>query len=302
MTISASLYQKKNYGGRSASMSLRYYGAFGGTPTYARLSKSALDAYDMHDRTSSIKVSATTADNDYGRLILFQDARYKGRYASFQVLSGQTTEAPKLSDIDFNDRTSSALLVRHFTQECPPIPVSILFSELAGQHIASHFIGDSVDIRDIQPRDRDDHSVRPLEGARFAHGADPIFTWDMWPSFSSNRMYVYLRAPIRIVIGGWPNYDAELRFWIYLYIDSSGTLRGYVDWYGAWVEWGWSSNFFLRSIMETLELTAFEVNRLVSEALSSWEPLTFERLYYLPGRSATGHVNDGVHLVLVTEV
>ena len=301
MTIFARLYQHPNFGGRSSFHSLIYQPEFGGIPTYGNVTKSAFDAWNMHDKTSSLQVTASDYEQG-GNVILFQKARYKGRYALFQCTPGQTIATSQLSSIDFDNRTSSALLVRGFRQECPPIPISILFSELAGQHIAQYFIENA-------PIPSNSLGDRGYRADRYAHGADPIFTWDMWPSFSPSRTYAHLRVPIRIVNSGWYNYDVELRFWIYLYIDSRGALRGYVDWYGARVEGmriiligGRDVSSSLDDIMNILEPTALEVNRLISEALSAWEPLTFERLYYLPGRSATGHVNDGVHLVLVQEV
>lgn len=302
MTLSASLYQHANYGGRSASMHLRYHREFGGVPTYGQLTKSAFKAYDMHDRTSSIKMTATTADNDYGRLILFQNARYKGRYASFQALSGQTTEAAKLSDIDFNDRTSSALLVRHFTQECPPIPASILLDSIVAD-MDINYRGYTFS----QPNLSGQNVHRT---SYFAVDGDPVYSWDMWPSFNSSRMYIYLRIPIEAKLDSWFNYSCEARFWIYMYIDGNGTLRGYVDWYGAWVEGGHYTDFLLDKLMTA---TAYRIlgsfgpftldfNNRISDALSAWEPINFQRLYYLPGRGGRGHVNDGVRLVLVTEV
>lgn len=302
MSLSASLYQHTNYGGRSASIYLPYNTEFRGIPTYGMLTKSALEAYDMHDRTSSIKVSATTADNDYGRLILFQHERYQGRYASFQVLSGQTTEAPKLSDIDFNDRTSSALLVRHFTQECPPIPASILLKSIVADMDVNYRRWTF-----SQPNLSGKHVKRE---SYFAVDGAPTYSWDMWPSFNSSRMYIYVRIPIEAKLDSWFNYSCEARFWVYMYIDGNGTLQGYVDWYGAWVEGGHYTDFLLGELMTATASRivgsfgpfTLDFNSRISEALSAWRPLTFQRLYYLPGRGGRGHVDDGVRLVLVTEV
>lgn len=45
-----------------------------------------------------------------------------------------------------------------------------------------------------------------------------------------------------------------------------------------------------------------DINSRISDALSSLEALTFERLYYLPGRANhVGHVNDDVSIVLVKQ-
>lgn len=314
MSLSASFHQHTNYGGRFTSMFLPYNTEFSGIPTYASLPKSAFKAYNMDDRTSSIKVSATTANNDYGRLILFRNARYKGRFVTFQVLSGQTKEVPKLSDIDFNDRTSSALLVRHFNQECPPIPLNILFSNL-GEKVSDAIYGNKGPyVFCYWPLCSPEHEI----DNHYRRRSYPIHTWDMWPTFAPSETFYYLRVPMTLEMGNaklvtplngllydtsWPDYKVEFRYWIKLYIDQFGKLRGYVHSYGAWVEGGIYTDRILENAMSRAQYEGLPIVQAeIISSLMAWEPLSFERLYYLPGSGGMGHVNDGVRLVLVTEV
>jgi hypothetical protein len=291
MSIVTRLYEHSNLAGRSSLHTLSYYVEFRPIPTYARIEKSALEAWNMHDKASSLETFA----HDYeqgGYTILFQHDRYRGRFVMLPCTPGQTLSTPALSSLDFNDRTSSALLVRRFSVECPPLPISSLMPTLGAQ-VTSIFIENAFPA----------WAPPPGADAAYSPRGDPKVTWDMWPSFSPTRTYVYLRIPLRENIWGWFDYDLELRFWIYFYIDTSGTLRGYVDWYGLWVEGGFLTESILeRTIGEVGEIVP-EVNSLILEATSPWEPFSFARLYYLPGRATpTGRVDEDVSLVLVKEL
>ena len=279
MSISARLYQHANFVGRSAYANLPLE-----TPvnTYSQIPKSWLDVFNLHDQISSVRLSATESESG-GRLILFQHGGYRGRFVSFWANAANPVSQASLSTFDFNDRTSSALLVRQFKRELPPIAIGSLGSpslrERAGELADSH----------------------PKLGLR----GEPVFTWDLWPSFSPGSKYVYIRIPVEVKINNWFNYDAELRFWIYMYINSSGRLAGYVAWYGAWVEGGILTDSILDELMSGLPDQVGDIDEMIASAVESVNILTFVRLYYLPGRATgglEGHVDDDVSLVLVKEV
>ena len=73
---------------------------------------------------------------------------------------------------------------------------------------------------------------------------NPVLTWDLFPDGSdghpneTGKMYVYVRVPVEVEVDDWFNYDAEIRFWIYLYVTQDGQLHAWPDYYGAWVEGG----------------------------------------------------------------
>jgi hypothetical protein len=119
-----------------------------------------------------------------------------------------------------NDQTSSILTVRRFANENPPVkfsqhvPVSEITSIINGY--------DSVSAR-----------------------SNPIFSWDLLPTGGSGhpndptKMFLYLNIPISVdphTIFG--TYDCEIHYWIYLYINSSGSTKGYVNWTNVWVQRG----------------------------------------------------------------
>lgn len=264
------LYQHPDYGGAS------YFVNHGPGWIYRRVRRSALNAINLNDSISSLYVDASIGEKG-GKVILFQDDRFVGRYASFPTTPGATDERASTPYVGhhINDKTSSILIVRQYDNE-------LAFS-----------LG-SLGLRDDIEELVSDVPKISLRG-------DPIITWDMWPSFSSDKRFIYLRIPIEVELDLWPNYDAEIRFWIYLYVDNSGSLHGYVDYYGAWVEGGFKSDSVLEGIMDALPGRLPDIQECLDNALETaalFEP--FERQYFLPGTDgSTGHTNDDVTLVLV---
>ncbi len=277
MSIWTRLYQHSNYRGRSTFANLYYQP---NPPTYLRISKGWLDAVNLHDSVSSLETGASSSERG-GNVILFQDSHFRGRYASFSATPGSTVRTPNLSSENFNDRMSSGLLVRRYSSELRPIALGDLGSPPLRQQIG--------DLASSIPR--------------LSKRGNPVITWDMWPGFSPSYNYIYVRVPVRVDVPNWFDYDAEIRLWLYLYVNGAGKVRGHVAWHGAWVEGGWKTGSILDRLMEGIPGRIGDVNSRISDALSSLQALTFVKLYYLPGRvDHVGHVNDDVSIVLVKQV
>ncbi len=274
MSIWARFYEHADYGGRSAYARLPYQD----TPsTYLKLLKSWLSSTNLHDKISSLEIGASSSERG-GLVILFEHERYRGRYAMFSCKPGTTEGTPWIGRT-FNDITSSILFVRQFTWELEPI----ILGNIGSPTTLRNQIGALIAAED-----------------KLSLRGDPIITWDMWPSFAPSTKYVYIRIPVVVAVDNWWDYDAEVRFWIYFYINSSSKIRGYVAWYGAWVEGGWKTESVLDGLMEGIAGKVDLINELISSNLEQLQDKNFIRLYYLPGRASnTGHVNDDVTLVLV---
>jgi len=115
-------------------------------------------------------------------------------------------------------------------------------------------------------------------------------------------MFLYVVVPVHIdthTIFG--TYYAEVRYWIYLYVDSQGNLQGYVNWFGCYVQGGWITGDVQNGLMSAIPGTIGQVNDLVSQALDLANiggPYRF--MYYLPGTNAfTGNTWDDVSVVAV---
>jgi len=276
MSIWTRLYEHSNYRGRSTFANLHYT-----TPvtTYLRISKSWLSSAHIHDRISSLEIGGSHWEQG-GRVVLFQHSNYRGRYANFGATPGSTVRIPNVSAENFNDITSSVLIVRRYRRELGPLALGSMGSPDLRTQIQNQVSGIS----------------------RISMRGTPIITWDLWPGFSPSRKYVYLRVPIRVDVPNWFDYDAELRFWIYLYVDSGQKVRGYVNWYGAWVEGGMLTGKILDRLMNEIPGQLGNINSSITSALSMLSVFNFVGLYYLPGTAGhTGNVNDDVSVVFVKE-
>lgn len=228
-----------------------------------------------NDAISSLYVG--TSSNDRGMMILFEHERFRGRYACFPGTPGTTVWTNYVGDF-INDRTTSILAVRRFN---PEKEVSIALGSLGLSGRIQEYVA----------------SV-----PRISMRGNPIITWDMWPDFDPSRRYIYLRIPVRVDVPYWFDYDAEIRYWIYLYVDSAGSLHAYTAWYGCWVEGGVKSDSISDRIMNELPATLGTIDTELANVLSLVTPLLgpLERQYFLPGTAAaTGHADDDVTIVLV---
>jgi hypothetical protein len=243
---------------------------------------------DINDKISSLKVFATS-DEVAGDIILFQNVNYNGTYEIFPITIDRdrdTTEQDySYVGATMNDQTSSILTVRRFANENPPVKVSQL---VPASEITSIINGyDSVSAR-----------------------GNPIWSWDLWPSGGSGhpndptKMFLYLNVPISVdthTIFG--TYDCEIHYWIYLYINSSGSIEGYVNWTNVWVQGGWITGQVENGLLAKVPGTIGEVNAKIASALSTANIFApFGLLYYLPGNADgvypnTGNTNDGVTIV-----
>lgn len=276
MSIWTRLYEHTNFRGRSTFANLYYTSP---VTTYLRISKSWLDSAHIHDRISSLQIGCSSWEQG-GRVILFQHSNFRGRYAIFNATPGSTNSTSNLSAENFNDITSSVLIVRRYRRELGPLALGSMGSPNLRTQIQNQVSGIS----------------------RISMRGTPIITWDLWPGFSPSRKYIYLKVPIRVDVPNWFDYDAELRFWIYLYVGSDQKVRGFVNWYGAWVEGGILTGKILDRLMNEIPGQLGNINNSITSALSMLQAFDFVGLYYLPGTAGhTGNVNDDVSIVFVKE-
>ena len=269
-------YEDRDFNGRNVAI------AFQGTATYRRIPRRSLDRWGMHDAITSLWIDASEREVA-GHAYLFEDDRFFGRYQRFSTNQGDPTERvrrPYVGD-RINDRTTSMLLVRRFADELGPIPLT------------TPGLVQTVD--DAIKR-----------SSQISKRGDAFFTWDLWPDGGDDhpddrrRKLVELRIPIRVDVPNWFDYDGELRYWIYLYVDD-GRVDGYVAHYGAWCETGLVGNKVLDGLMERAPSYVGRVESGVREQLKQLDALgPYRRLFYLPGDGGPrGHTDDNVSLVLV---
>jgi len=211
--------------------------------------------------------------------------RYFGQYRAYIPTPGRTSFVNYVGN-EFNDMTSSALIVRRFPGETRPVTLGSLVPKSA-----------IIDIVNATP------GVRP--------NGDPIFTWDMWPAGGTsgdwhpsdvNSTFIYVIVPI-MVHTPWPyaDYQAQARYWIRLYVDGNGQIQGYVAYWGYWNEGGVIEGKVAAGLRDAIPGTIPQVNALITQALGLANlGGPYQYVYYLPGRfQLAGHVFDDVTIVAV---
>ena len=139
----------------------------------------------------------------------------------------------------------------------------------------------------------------------------------MWPPGGDDhpnepdKRFVQIKIPVEAEVDNWWNYDAEIWLWFYLYIGANffggGNLKGYLAYYGAWVEGGIFTDDVLDGIMNALQKKVGEIDSQLDSLLSQINVFApFTAVYLLPGNQEQfngtymeGHVEDNVSMVLV---
>ena len=271
--VTGTIYQHTDFNGQSMFLNLSTGALLTGFVN--------LSWFNFNDQASSAAHSASP-DEVGGRLFLFQTDRFRDRYLKLDANGG---ENPSLSSFGsfMNDRTSSVLIYRKSPNE------------------VATSLGNLVSPSQIT-------AAISAQESLYSRG-DPILTWDMFPDGKNGhpnetgKMYVYVRIPVEVEVDDWFNYDAEIRFWIYLYVTQDGRLHAWPDYYGAWVEGGIYSDDVLAELMgpEGIVTSLPDVISLLDGAtLLANLGAPYSSVYLLPGRNEDrGHTNDDVTVVLV---
>lgn len=269
-------YEHADFGGRSVFENM--------APGWGYWRQPDFGAVGMNDVISSIAYNSSLNEVG-GAIVLFEHARYFGRYQNYPVIPGKRMEVHYVGN-DFNDIATSALIIRRFPKETRPVTLSSMIPKSA-----------IADIVNATPK------VRP--------NGDAVFMWDMWPTGGSStswapndieRTFIYVNVPIMVhTPWPWPDYHAQVRYWVYLYVDSNGNIQGYVAYYGYYVEGGTISGDVAAGLRNAIPGTIPQVNGLISQALSLANiGSPYQYVYYLPGRfQLAGDVSDDVTIVAV---
>lgn len=271
--VTGTIYQHTDFNGASMFLNLSVGALLTGFVN--------LSSFNFNDRVSSAEHTASP-DEVGGRLFLFQNDRFRGRYVKLDANGGDNPSLSSLGSF-MNDRTSSVLIYRKFADE------------------VSQPLGDLVPAGNIS-------DIIAAQGGLYSRG-DPIFTWDLFPDGKDDhpnetgKMYIYVRIPVEVEVDDWFNYDAEIRYWIYLWVSQDGRLHGHVEYYGAWVEGGLITDGVLAELMGPTGIVTSigQVNMIVQSATdvaNAFGP--YFSSYLLPGRNDDrGNTDDDVTIVLI---
>lgn len=270
------VYKHSNFGGNSAywshSVGNRYY----------NISKGTLQSMSLHDKISSLRLYCSS--NERETAILFSNDRYKGRFIAFSG-SHPRRDIPQLSgNYNFNDITSSILLISHSDNEFLPISL--------GQHMSENA---SAEVDAIL-----------AQMSRVKRRGNIVFTWEMWPYFSPLKKYIRIDLPLRINVPAALDLNARISYFVYLYIDNSYKLRGTVDKADTWVANGLYSGKVNKRLNTEAQNSIGMVTAILNDALTELEYHEWKAFYLMPGIAPIGlpsdymgSVTDDVTIMLV---
>ena len=243
----------------------------------------------MNDMLSSLEYGISSNEVG-GNVVLFENIDYNGRYQNYFGTPG-VYPVSYVGD-GFNDITSSTLIIRRFPEETRPVSIGALVPQS--------------DITDI---------VNQQSGVSAEGNA--TFTWDLWPTGPTSssdwhpndpgKRFIYVIVPLKVhTPWPYPDVNAQARYWIYLYVDGSGKLQGYVAWYGYYTDsccflFSCITDQVAANLLQGVKGTVGKVNALVTNALALANigaPYRFS--YFLPGKNqSSGNTSDDVTIVAV---
>lgn len=271
LAMLASVYKNNYQTGAS-----RHYGV-SVSGRYNRASSSSLASAGFTINISSATVSASsTAD---AHLILFGFPipilpDYDGMFLQLTNRRNASSELDinKLSSYGFNNLTRNMLLVT----ANKGLEVRLSFRSMFLQKWK-----DEID---------------PLLGSDADRVGNPMLTWTMFPKgvsyLNSSRRYLKIHQKLNINVPWWPDYDATITYHLYLYLTSSGRLKGHVARWAYWVEGGIKSGQIGDKLRPKVINGMGKLNDRLNAELSAYSGISFKDLFYLPGnqtsRKSTG--------------
>lgn len=247
------------------------------------------------DVISSVQFGSS-GDEVGGHVVFFEHVRFSGRYLNFSVPPGGRRDVPWIG-ADFNDLASSALIIRRFRDELPPVSIArnLTLPPLTTLTAGSQF-ADAI-----------------------SYDGTPVTTWDMWPSGrtsgddwhpnDSGKIFVELIVPLRLKLQvqvGWsPKYNVDYRlqakYWISVFV-RNGQIDATVDYYGWHVESGLLTDYIAPQLKAMVAGSVPAVSARVQATLARLRAVSprLSFCYLLPGRNdERGNVTDDVTLVCV---
>jgi hypothetical protein len=274
------VYTDVDYGGPEWFTSMTPGWAYWRTPDFRQV-RAVYANVAMQDVVSSLQYGSSPTEAG-GHVILFEHVRYDGRYRSFTVPSGGRVDVPWIG-ADFNDLTSSSLIVRRFPNELPPVRMSQVLPKAT---ITSALAG--------VPR------VSP--------DGDPIYTWDMWPDGprsgsdwhpNDDNAFVEIVVPVVVAMPDpIADYRAQVKYWVLPGV-RDGRLTATVAYWGYWVEGGMFTDVVAAILRLALPHSVAAVQGRIDAAVGPFARLgRLDFCYLLPGRNdERGHVFDDVTIV-----
>ena len=273
------------------------------TDRYTGITGKTLASFGLNEEITSIKLTPSQIDYQCS-VMLFDQDNFEGNFRVF-IGNDPVREIENLSSVKFNDKTKSIVLVNHASQlhmpfattsEHIPIPLGA-FRDVISDYINEE-IKKGVRSRGVEVQQR---------------GAIKL-SWSVRQIWGYNRMVVKLTVRLKVglaiigPIGDW--YDAEVRYFLYPYVDRKRNVRVIMDHWHVWVEGGLFSGTISSELVKGAcsDQTIGKVQNELNTMLDALNTTTdWDSCYLMPGdvpvygwTDYEGHTDDDVALILVT--
>lgn len=251
MAVDSTFYKHASFGGSSSSFSLNDQSRYRWIKFGSTL-KNEITSFRANSYSGR-------AANVYG----FTSNDFLGGFASLNLPNGWTCWWSNVGS-QINDDIESALMINRATDEFVLGLADLVLERFSEQ------LAEMLEDEDASPR------------------GNPRIYATFWPSWDPNRKFVTIEQDLRIDVPWWPDYDAQMRYDIYLYLYSPTEVKAYVSWVHTWVEGG----VFSGKINDQLHPKVVDGAAAVNDALAQQLPLLslvaafrgpFQSLYLLPG-------------------
>lgn len=233
----------------------------------------------LRNEISSLRANAYAGTN--GNVYAFTQRNFLGNYASLNMANGWTSWWSYVGDARNDDIESAIMVNRNASGE---LVISLR------EQIAPEFI-EQLDAR--------------LRGTQVSRRGDPRIYTLFWPGHDPGSIFVSIEQDLNVALDWWPDYDAQVRYDIRLYLTADGRLDGYVAWVYVWVEGGIFSGDIFNSLRPQLVAGAAVLTEALRAKLAVFGSFRFRDLYLLPGPPPSAsfgdlrNAKDGSTLVLI---
>ena len=148
-----------------------------------------------------------------------------------------------------------------------------------------------------------------LMGSQASRTGDPLMTWAAFPEgiqfLDPSQIYLRITQALNINLDWWPDYDASVTYYLFLFVDGSGRLQGFVQRWETWVEGGIKSSEISDKLAAKAQAGMDTIDATLAANFAALPSV--KDLYYLPGRQLApfnlveeGSTLDDVTLVFET--
>lgn len=195
------------------------------------------------------------------------DNNFLGNYASLNVPNGYTCWWSYVGSA-MNDDIESALMINRSANET------------------------MLELKDLIAGDFASGLDAKLAGTQVSREGDPKVYSTFFPGYDPGKNFVSIEQNLHVTLDWWPDYEAQVRYDVYLYVDGNGHINGYVAWVYVWVEGGIFSSHIFNELQPKLVAGASTLTEMIQSKLTLFGSFRFSGLYLLPGPKPTSAIGE----------